>query len=363
MRFFFFIAVLLMLGAPAPVWAGETLVNSEVQVDVTGKDAADARSQAMAKAEVDGLLDLLGRFTLPGQAQEIVASLDARKIAAMVRGTEVLEEKITDNRYRARLLVSFGGDDIEQLVSKASTGAANTDAAPPTGSFMVIPSYEENGNVMLWEDSNPWRATWRNVGVEITSGDVVVPYGDAKDVAVIDAKSVGSANYASLVPMISRYGVTDVVVVQAKLTQNPDLVLEVVRRRFNRTQNEVNLLTYRADPQETKDTLLTRAARDIAERIQFKKTEEISDIKSAHGGERNTVMMLANITTISSWTQLRTKISTLPMVDKIDVLAISPQQVDMVVHYRGSPESLATGLISQKLRLVKNPDYWVVSRD
>ena len=356
------LAAIALFAAPSS-HASDTLVNSEVSVDVTGKDASDARTQAMSKAEVDALLDLLGKFTLPGQAQEIVSAMDARKISAMVRGTEVLEEKISENRYRARLLVSFNGDDISALVGQASADKTRTDVAPPLGAFLIIPAYEEAGQSLLWEDNNPWRAKWRNVGVEITSGDVVVPYGDAKDAAVLDYKGVTSANYATLIPLISRYGVSDVVIVQAKLTQNPDLVLEIVKRRFNRTQNEVNLLTYRADPQETKDTLLARAARDIAERIQFKKTEELSDTKNALGGERHEIMMLANISTISSWTELRQKLSKLPMVDKLDILAMSPQQVDLMVHYRGTPESLVIGIQAQKLRLVQNDNYWVISRD
>ncbi|NBX03141.1 MAG: DUF2066 domain-containing protein [Alphaproteobacteria bacterium] len=357
------LAALVLFCATSIAYSSQTLVNAEVSVDVTGKDAADARSQAMAKAQVDGLLDLLGRFTLPGQAQEIVAGLDPRKMGAMVRGTEVLEEKIAENRYRARLLVSFDGDDISALVSQAHTDKTKIDVAPPLGAFLIIPAYEENGIPMLWEADNVWRAVWRKVGIEINSGDVVVPYGDAKDAAALDVAGVSSATYASMVPLISRYGVSDVVIVQAKVTQNPDLVLEIVKRRFNRTQNEVNLLTYRADPQETKDMLLARAARDIAERIQFKKTEELSDTKNALGGERHEIMMLANISTLSSWTELRKKLSTLPMVDKIDVLAISPQQVDIMVYYRGTPESLVAGINAQKIRLVQNPNYWVISRD
>lgn len=359
----FVLSGLVSAGWSVPAGAGETLVNSEVSVDVTGKDGADARAQAMAKAEVDALLDLLSRFTLPGQAEEIVAAMESRKVNAMVRGTEVLEEKITDNRYRARLLVSFDGDEISALVGQAGSDKAAAEVAPASGAFLIIPAYEENGVQMLWEDNNPWRSKWRAVGVEVTSGDVVVPYGDVKDMAALDFAGVASATYASMVPLISRYGVSDVVIVHGKLVQTPDLVLEIVKRRFNRTQNEVSLLTYRADPQETKDTLLARAARDVADRIQFKKTEELSDTKNAVGGERHEIMMLANITTIDSWTQLRTRLSSLPMVDKLEVLAMSPQQVDLLLYYRGTPESLAKGIDAQKLRLVQTDDYWVVSRD
>lgn len=359
-----FCLILGLLVLPAlPVWAGEAIVNSEVAVDVTGKDAADARTEAMAKGQSDALLELLGKLVPSNQAQAIVDSLDSKKIGAMVRGTEVLDEKITDNRYRGHLRISFDGDEISKLIGKATSGEPGADVTATVGSFLIIPSYEENGIQMLWEDSNPWRNAWKAVGLEVISGDVVVPYGDATDSAVVDLKTLSSANYASLVAMMIRYGVSDVVIVQAKYTQEPDLMLTVTKRRINRTLNEVSVLSYRADPQETRDLLLTRAARDIAENLQHKKTEELETSKVVHGGERNKIMVLANISTLASWTELRTKLSTLPMIDRIELLAMGASQVDMVLYYRGSAESLARAIVGSQIRLVQNKDYWVISRD
>jgi len=190
-----------------------------------------------------------------------------------------------------------------------------------------------------------------------------VPFGDAADAASIDVKTLPSANYASLLPLTVRYGVTDIVLVQAKLSHDGGMTLEVVKRRLNRTQNEVNLLTYRADPQETRDTLMARATHDVIDTLEHKKTEETEAVKTIRGGNHGTVMVLASISTLSSWTQLRTKLSTLPMIDKIEPLAISPQQVDLVIHYRGSADSLATAITARNIRLVQNSNYWVISRE
>ncbi len=359
------LALLLLFCLPLmpPAQAGESLVNTEVSVDVTGKDAADARTQAMAQGEMDALVALLNRLTTPDQVQTALTGLDNKKVSAMVRGVEVLEERISANRYRARLLITFDGDALSMLVGKM-TAAGN--AAPDTGtvgSFLVIPAYEETGTVMLWEESNPWRSVWKTVGLEINSGDLVVPYGDNADMSTVDAKTIGSANYATLTPLTVRYGVSDIVVLQAKFTRTPDMVLNVVKRHISRSENEVNMLTYRADPQETKDTLLLRAARDIAADIQQKKNEDLASVKQVRGGEHRTVMILASITTLSSWTYIRNKLSGLPMVDQLELIAMSPRQVDIVVHYRGSPDSLTNGIQAQGLRLVKTPRYWVVSRD
>lgn len=355
-----FTAVLLL---SAPALAGESLVNSEVDVDMSGKDAADAREQAMLKAHTDALTELLNKFTTPEQVTQIVASLDPGRINALVRGTEIADEKISATRYRAHLIVTFDADEISNLIGKNGTGSGLQAAAAPVGSFLIIPAYEEDAAQLLWEENNPWKAAWKAQGLEVTSGDIIVPFGDANDGKIIDPQTVSSANFAALLPLTLRYGVSDIVVLQAKLSRVPDLHLDVVRRRISRTQNEVNLLTYRADPQETKDLLLARAARDIADSLEHKKTEEMEVIKTVSGGERNDIMVLASISTLASWTQLRAKLATLPMVDKLEVLALSPQQVDMVIHYRGSPDSLEHAITAQNIRLVKNASYWVISRD
>jgi hypothetical protein len=358
----FFSAILLSFLFCAPVYAGEALVNSEVEVDITGKDAADARAQALAKAEIDALTDLMAKLAPPGQAQDIIAALDSRRISKMTRGTEVLEEKITGSHYHGRMVVSFDGDELSDLISKVSAQSIEQSGGS-VNSFLVIPAYDDNGSQLLWEDNNPWRTVWKSVGIENAMGDVFVPYGDANDAASLNSKNLASATYASMIPLTIRYGVSDIVILQAKIVSQPDLTLSVVKHRISRGRNEVNLLNYRADPQETRDLLLARAARDIASSLQHKKSEEMSESKVVRGGERNQVMMLASITTLGSWTELRAKLSSMPMVDHIELLAMAPKQVDMVMHYRGSSESLARAIVSLNIRLVQNKDYWVVSRD
>lgn len=360
MKILYLFIILILF--PLQVWAGEAIINSEIEVDVTGKDAAEARAQAMEKGAVDALTDLLNKLAPPGQTQDIISTLDSRKIAKMVKGTEVLDEKISGNRYHAQLMISFDGDELSNLISKASEKSTN-DKDDAINSFLIIPAYQESGQMILWEETNPWKVIWKSVGLENASGDIIVPYGDARDNTTIDVASIPTATYASLVPMTIRYGITDIIIVQAKLVLKPDLILSVVKRHISRGHNEINTLSFRADPQETRDLLLARAARDIISGLQHKKTEELSVTQSVRGGERNKMMMLANISTLSSWTQLRSKLSALPMVDRIELLAISAKQVDIIIHYRGAPDSLARAITTNNIRLLQNKDYWVVSRD
>lgn len=356
-----YLFIIFLLFVPA-AWAGESIINSEIEVDVTGKDAVDAKTQAMDKGAMNALADLLNKLTSPGQAQDIIATLDTRKLSKMVKGTEVLDEKISDNRYHAQLLFSFDGNELANLISKASE-LPTSEKDNAINSFLIIPAYQEGSQMILWEDANPWRSIWKNVALENSSGDIIVPFGDGKDSGAIDVEGINNATYASLIPMTIRYGITDIVIVQAKLVQKPDLMLSVIKRRISRNHSEINVLSYRADPQETRDLLLARAARDIISGLQHKKTEEVSSVQTVRGGEHNKIMMLASISTLATWTNLRSKLSGLPMVDRLELLAVSPKQVDMVLHYRGAADSLARAINTSHIRLLQNKDYWTVSLD
>lgn len=343
-------------------YASEALVNSEAEVDVTGKDAADAREQAMAKAEILALTSLLSKLAPPGQTQEIIDTMDPRKLATLVRGTEVLSETITENRYRARVVVSFDADAVSDIITNAGDVTAADYKPPTTNAFLVIPSFTEKKNdALLWEEENEWWQVWKALAVETLSGDLIVPVGDTSDRIVVDATTLPSATYSSLSAYAIRYGVSDIVILNATFSRKPEMTLNVVKRRLNRVRNEVNMLTYRADPQETQRTLLERAARDIAKDFSVKKVDTDDDFKGGYGGDRNKLMMLASVTTLKSWVALRDKLGGLAMIDRIETLAISPKQVDMTVHYRGSPEALARAIDGIGLRLGRHKDYWVVT--
>jgi hypothetical protein len=363
MRLFFLLLPLFSALCFAPVQAGEAIVNSEVDVDVVSKDPAGARSEAMAKAEADGLLNLLQRLGPPDQAKDIMNTLDSKKITGMVKGTQVVDEKITGNRYSAKLIVSFDGDEISKLMAGVTSPEAKELMPASVGSFLIIPGLEFNNQKMLWEDGNFWKTVWNEVALEVTTGDVLVPYGDQTDASVLSYDNMMTADFQALSTFAVRYGVSDVVLLQAKFTMRPDMALSVVKRRVGRQDSSVNVLTYRADPQETRDLLFARAARDIIAELQERKVDETASKSAVRGGDRKKIMMLASISTMASWTDLRKKLTSLPMVDKVETLAVSARQVDIAVSYRGSDESFTNALSSQSIRFKKNDDYWVISND
>lgn len=354
-RFFTLLALCCLCLSAVAVAQGGAQIASEVEVDATGKDAAEAKTKAHAQAEQQAFKALMEKLSVSTEG------MDARRIASLVRGVEVLEEKIAGDRYRAKLRVNFDADGINKLVGRVAAGAPDgTPAVPSSAAVVILPAYEEVGQVHLWED-NLWLAAWRNLGIRVGAGDLVVPYGDAKDQEAVTSQSVSTAGYPALAPLVQRYGAGEVAVLLARFSATPEKTLQVGLRRLGPSRNEVTILHYSADADEGKEQMIERAALDVAEQLRLKKLEEMKN--ASQRGSTGAVMVVASIGTLSGWSQMRAKLLGLPMVQRIEMLAISAQQADFVLHYRGTADGLADAVTSLGLRFQPAQGYWLLAQE
>lgn len=360
----FFVLFPLLSSLPAPASAQEAFLRSDVSVDVSGKDATEARASAMKQAERTGLKNLLSRLA-PGQEEDAMKGLDDARIRAMVQGTEVLEERIAGNRYRAQLRVSYKALAVNQLIEKRVSAAGSVAGRlSQSTAILVLPVYEAGGESLLWEPSNAWREAWRRVQLETGGGNVVVPYGDGRDIATANAATVQSATYDALAPLINRYGAGQVAVVKASLkpAQGSDAsMLEVIKRDVGRMRSDVFPLEYRADPQESVDDLLLRAARDLAEQIGRQREDALSREAVSGGEPENRVLVVIPIETLQGWSDLRGRLLNIPSVVQVELLAIAPRQVDALLHFRGQKEGVEHSAAAAGLVVTPGNGYWVIS--
>jgi hypothetical protein len=345
----------------APLHAQDAIFTSDVSQDVTAETAEAAREQAMKKAEREGLGLLLDKLA-PEQKAALMVKLEDEIVAAMVKSVEVLDEKIAGPRYRALLRVSYNALAVNTLLDKKVSAEGPQEPMLSSTSTLVIPVYVEEGKTVLWEPTNPWRDAWQRVVLEFSGGNVLAPYGDEPDRGAATTETVQSANYAALMPYFTRYGVGEVVVVKAAYRGGEQPGLDVVKRHVSRGRNETFVLDYHADPGEDKSALLYRVAKDLSDQIN-RNREDMVSARAVLGKTEGRMMILIPMTTLDAWTRVRGTLLKLQTVSKLDVLAVSPRQVDVMMQYKGSKESLAADITGLGLRVVQNANYWVVSRE
>ena len=160
----FWVVILAVLLFPValvvPAHMGEALATDvfsarDVAVDVTAGSATNARKAALANGQRKAFRTLLERLTLRTNHGDLPFLSDAR-IAELVSGIEVSDEKTSPVRYLAKITYRFKPDAIRELLSQEGLPFAETRSKP----VLVIPVYQLAGTQLLWDDPNPWREAW-----------------------------------------------------------------------------------------------------------------------------------------------------------------------------------------------------------
>src|SRR5436190_1841739 len=107
--------------------------------------------------------------------------------------------------------------DVDPLSATVAVDAAPADE--PGKPVILIPVYQSGAQSLLWEDPNPWRQAW-DEQPPVTGGGaprLVVPLGDAGDIAAIDAEKARAGDAGGLAGIARRNGGDDTIVAIAAL--------------------------------------------------------------------------------------------------------------------------------------------------
>src|SRR6266851_3663235 len=228
--------VVLALGVPsAPGRAQDAdTFSATVAVDATGTTAAQAREMARTDGQRRALAAVAER------ARAKVPKLDDKAITDLVLSFEVANERMSAVRYAGDYTFHFRPEEIRRILGNPGAGnpAPGNPAAvvseEPGKPMVLIPVYQSAGPARLWEDSNPWRQAWEQQPTGTGAVRLLVPLGDAGDIAVLDADKARAGDGAALAALARRNGGDEALVVLAVMRGSPDRPtgLDVTVRRY-----------------------------------------------------------------------------------------------------------------------------------
>lgn len=417
--------LMLVLGTmllSATAFAADYTVR-DVPVSATAEDATTARMNAMGQAETAAFAKLLQNMLPADQAAAKAASVPASTISGLVTGYDVKNEKLSARSYSASIDVSFSPRKVDALLSGAASVAAAPVMQPPVVSrpgggkvyspsrggvvssttaytlnrpgqpsiasgqppvlaapapvvnvnpvVLVLPVY---GSKALWEDSNIWRSVWNRTPRSDTNL-VRLPIGDQSDKMVLP--DVSQANsFSQLSTLAERYQAGTVVVAEAEevIASTGVKALQVTLRTLRSGDAYADQpWIFEAEGGETNEQVMARAAAEIAARLtteaQGQQVLSASPsaaptaVNPAHasGPVAGRITVLSRLTNVSDWVNLRNRLSALPSVARVELSALSQQQADVIVHYRGGLPQLEAAMQGAGIRVDKAANYWIIS--
>ena len=184
----------------APVVSTGNIEVSGVEVNTTGRTAAEARAAGWKQA------------WHTAWAQTNGPALDDATIESLVSAVVVESEEIGPHRYHAKLRVEFDRQRAGQFVA-GQNGAVIARSAP----MLVIPVLYSGGVAQVFEVRGSWQRAWAEYRMGTSAIDYVRPSGSGGDSLLLTAGQPGRRSRIWWRNILDQFGAADVVMPMARL--------------------------------------------------------------------------------------------------------------------------------------------------
>jgi hypothetical protein len=185
----------------APMASSTDIQIGGIEVNVTGKDAEEAREAGWKEAQRKGWEALKG----PKMSDE--------QIDAMVSAVVIEREQIGPHRYVARLGVIFDRTKAGQFIGSGDGGPAVARSAP----LLVLPILYSGGTAQVFEVRGAWQRAWANFQTAASPIDYVRPVGAGGESLFLNAGQASRRSRLWWRTVLDQVGAADVVMPVARL--------------------------------------------------------------------------------------------------------------------------------------------------
>jgi Uncharacterized protein conserved in bacteria (DUF2066) len=361
-------ALLLSLVAMLPAGPAQAEVANEaysatVKVDATADNAAAAREAARIDGQRRALAAVIEHLSASADAKP--PKLDDKTITDMVDSFEVANERMSAVRYIADYTFHFKPSKVRRLVRIVEPTAAETAAKGPADGgkttaesggkpIVVLPVYKDGADLVLWDDPNAWRTAWAQRPSGSEPSRLLLPLGDANDLAAIDAERAEAAEPQALSTIAQRNGGAETVVALAT-PRRPDgqlagLDVKIKRYRSGRLV-DVQGSSFDAQTGETEAEFLQRAADTVALAVE-------SGARGQRSDRQASLAATIPLTSLGEWVQVRSRLAGIDAIRRVNLLSLSRQEARIEVKYVGSQDQLKSSLAAVDLNLDGGDPVW-----
>ncbi len=322
-----------------------------VPVDVSARTATQARTEALAEVQREALTRLYTKLANWDESRRIPEQSDA-EIVRLVRGIEVVEERLSARRYIGEFNISFDPAGIRALFLAGGVPYTET----PSRSTLVIPVWQEAGAYQLWTGGAEWQDAWQ----EANPKNRLIAYrfaeGGIRDRLMLTADQALRGDSERLRKIAGHYGAEDVVVAIAKRVSGSgaDKIEFAYRHGFAGTSFVEGQITGREG--DTGQMLLTRAADAIMRRADLKwKTQTLLTNQEK---SRLDVYIMAD--TAEDWAQIEQRLDSIPIIREVIIKKMTVPLIHVAVDYLGSRDQLSLALSQADITLEESEGLWLL---
>ncbi len=352
----FFLSILMAFCLYLPLSAHAELPDITVDVSETGTNATEAKSRGLNRAQQTAFYQLLQQVA-KGRELELAKRTPPQQVPHFISRFDILEERSLATTYTAKIRYSFNEKAVRKLMSDAEGLAPEITG----NAILVIPLYDDGTGVMLWEGGNRWRSIFNKAALEKGGDDLLVPYGDKKDMLLLDTKNVFTKEKDIFVKMAERYGAKNIVLVLAHLVEQEQgpATLEIILRRATADKSEDTHIHFKPEGEEDSEALLRRAANKIA--LQLASSAETFALDYSPDQKLKAQVIRVEFAYPGQWLKLKQALENLAGMEYSAIGAAGPNFTQMILYYRGPQSALQQTIAAKGLSVQADKEFWVVT--
>jgi hypothetical protein len=170
-----------------------------------------------------------------------------------------------------------------------------------------------------------------------------------------------------LAELAQRHGAADALVTVAKIETGRQLKVSSIRYNVT-TAEPVDDRSFPIETDGITPDLLRQAANSVANDLDVYYRRGVLGTLSAGASpadsRSSTVMrMVVPVFSLDDWVQTRSKLQSLPQVDRVRLISITREQAKLTIDYPGTTDQLAADLAQKGLFLRKLDREWVITTE
>lgn len=332
----------------ANVAAQDVYTVRNVALDATGTSPTDARDKALAAGRQSAFGVVFRRLTLYANWQRL-PQLPAEDLDRIVSAFTVDDEKLSTTRYLARASFTFNAGGVRSVMRRQGIPFSETQAKPTL--------------VLAFEAGKPWTAdgNWHKAwGASAGLGSlrpIVVPVGDALEIAQLAALNPAATDWSQLAEIAGRYQANEVWIVTALIESGGISIQQVVYRAQNRQDKVQNI---GLKPGESLPQLMARSVASVRATADEAWKADTSVDYSQQASLEATVAFSG----LAEWVAIRKELGAIRMIQSVAVAEMQTRGARIKIDYLGRIDQLQAALQQASLSL-SDPSglgQWVLAR-
>lgn len=319
---------------------------SGIQVDVTAKNAAAAREQAMQDGQKRALMVVMERIT-PSYVAEQLPELVPNDILNYVQDISVLKEKTSSVRYMATLEVRFNPDAVRELLRQNGLPYVRTSGKP----LLILPVYRRSvsASPVLWAEDNAWLRAWINRAAESYMVPLFVPMGELSDVQTVTVDQILNGDLAAAQALAKRYEAEGILIVE--LVRNGQTFTVKGRAMDEMTASEIPNFSFSLPLTKNTATTFARAVKKVVEHLESVwKSEQMVQFNEAAS-----LVALVPVSDLGQWEKIKGRLDRIPIISSYYMQAARAGVLQLTVFFAENLERLQKEMNKRMLTLTPLP--------